>query len=251
LISDYGFSVLELQYGPGARENLTLACVQVLVFSGQWPRPTGRKAPKFEIAKTRMALELSCPYCSKAMKLADSAAGLTVKCPRCGNRLKVAVDQEGTTSFEEGYMVVEETPCPCCRGALPLGAGVCAHCGYDLETRKRPVTYHEANDEVEVVGSKFLGTYTEFVFRHDAFEGWLLFIDSRESSLSTWFAKLVLRECAEAWINYFQVSADSGSMNLDVIDRSSHRRRVYSGDSSAMEWLINRLRKSGLEIKRV
>jgi phage FluMu protein Com len=198
-----------------------------------------------------MPLELSCPYCSKAMKLADSAAGLTVKCPRCGNRLKVAVGQAGFTSTEEVFTVVEDSPCPCCHGLLALGSTVCSHCGYDTETRKRPKVHHRSDDEIEIVGSQFLGTYTEFVFRRDPFEGWLMFIDAREASLSVWYARLVLREYKEAWVNYFQISADSGSMNLDLIDREDGQRRVYSGDSSAMEWLIERLRTAGLEIKRL
>src|SRR5579864_9045485 len=131
-----------------------------------------------------MPLELSCPYCSKAMKLADSAAGLIVKCPRCKNRLKVAVDQDGVTNLEEGFQVVEEAACPCCRSALAIGATVCSRCGYDVETRQRPVMQRRSGDEVEIIGSQFLGTYTEFTFRQDPFEGWVLFIDSRELTLS-------------------------------------------------------------------
>ncbi len=205
----------------------------------------------FEIQQARMPLEISCPYCSKPMKLADSAAGLTIKCPRCNNRLRVGLDMEASTSSEPVFQVVEESSCPCCGGELALGAAVCMRCGYDMETRQRPILQRWNGDEIETIGSPVFGVYTEFVFRHDPFEGWVLFIDSRESTRSTGYVKLVLSEYVQAWINYFQVSADSGSMNLDMIDREGFCQRVYAGDAGAMEWLIDRFRKAGLEVKRV
>jgi hypothetical protein len=217
---------------------------------------TGRQVstfpePKAASRRTRMPLELSCPYCSKAMKLADSAAGLIVKCPRCKNRLKVDPGQSGSSGFEESFQVVEDWACPCCKAALALGAIVCVRCGYDFETRQRPEMQRRSDDAFEIVGSQFLGTYTEFIVRRDAFEGWLLFVDSREHSVSTGYAKFVLSEYEQAWVNYFQVSPDSGSMNLDLIDREGLSYRVFSGDSSAMEWLIGHLRDAGIDIKRI
>ncbi len=198
-----------------------------------------------------MPLEILCPFCSKSMKLADSAAGLTVKCPRCKNRLKVGINQEPSPASVESFQVVEETSCPCCQSLLGIDDEVCNRCGYDLQTRQRPVVPRRSGDEIETIGSPVLGIYTEFVFRHDPFEGWVLFIDSRESALSTGYVKLVLSEYMQAWINYFQISIDSGSMYLDMIDREGFRHRVYAGDAGVMEWLILRFQRAGVEVKRI
>ena len=198
-----------------------------------------------------MPLELSCPYCAKAMKLADSTAGLVVICPRCKNRLKVGAGQPEHSGHEEGFQVVEDSSCPCCHSPFAIGATVCGKCGYDLETRQRPMIQPRTGDEVQIVGSQFLGTYTEFLFRRDPFEGYVLFVDTREASLSTGYSKLVLSEFRQALINHFQISEDSGSMNLDLIDQAGDLHRVYAGDSSPMEWLIERFQLAGLEVKRV
>src|ERR1043166_3425778 len=64
--------------------------------------------------------------------------------------------------------------CPCCQADMAAGAVLCLQCGYDAQTGKRPAPAYRTHDEVEEIGSRALGSFTEYIFRRDPNDGLVL-----------------------------------------------------------------------------
>ncbi len=101
-------------------------------------------------------IKFACPHCQQHIQAEPGYAGMQISCPACGGSLTVPGSQGAsapTVAAIAGKSAVAPVPvpayvspqgpaaggCPSCGGALPRGALLCTHCGYNLATGQRTV----------------------------------------------------------------------------------------------------------------
>ncbi len=92
-----------------------------------------------------MTIPVACK-CGKKLAAKDEFAGKTVKCPQCGQPLKIPTAKAKSAASdvsaahklldELGLSAHEGERCPECGEALPSGAVLCVHCGYNLKLKR-------------------------------------------------------------------------------------------------------------------
>jgi predicted RNA-binding Zn-ribbon protein involved in translation (DUF1610 family) len=62
------------------------------------PVPTGGRAVNGAEARSHV-IRFKCPYCGKALKVADTDAGKKGKCPGCGKRMRIPQTEASDTEI--------------------------------------------------------------------------------------------------------------------------------------------------------
>jgi DNA-directed RNA polymerase subunit RPC12/RpoP len=118
-------------------------------------------------------MKFECPHCQQHIQADDGYAGMQINCPACNgalmvpgslpapapaaapppalsaqppvpSRLSIRVTTPASAPAEAPAAPAPQTgstagACPSCGSALPRGAVLCTHCGYNLVTRQRTV----------------------------------------------------------------------------------------------------------------
>ena len=105
--------------------------------------------------------KFSCPHCGQHLQAESGYEGMQISCPSCQGSMVVpgepSVPNLAATSASRPSTISSPPPptssrpapsaptqagasgCPSCGAALPRGAVLCTHCGYNLVTRQRTV----------------------------------------------------------------------------------------------------------------
>jgi uncharacterized RDD family membrane protein YckC/predicted RNA-binding Zn-ribbon protein involved in translation (DUF1610 family) len=118
-----------------------------------------------------MSILVSCPACSKQLKVRDEAAGKRVKCPECGGVIEIPVPADvmdaeaaddhpfaigqtssaGDVSSDGGKY--DRKPCPACGEMIVKSAAKCRFCGEifdpDFKTRSKSNRRSSSRDDFE------------------------------------------------------------------------------------------------------
>jgi hypothetical protein len=199
-----------------------------------------------------MSIEITCPNCSRKLRVRDDKAGRQIKCPGCGDAIPVpAADAE-----EGAYDLAEAVTCPSCRRGLAKGAVVCVECGYDFRTRRKHRTTYSGGGFSRDFGLTWLGSFHRYTFDRARDGGWLLSVSRRLFFLPLGTRQYDLRQYQSAVTDY----TDGGDFYRDGADiyclalESKRGRRVTiyrGGNEEMMSWLIESLQETaGLSVQR-
>ena len=195
-----------------------------------------------------MPIEITCPNCSRKLRLRDDKAGRQIKCPGCGKALPVpAADAD-----EEAYDLAEAVTCPSCRRGLARGAVVCVECGYDFRTRRKLRTTYSGGGFSRDFGLTWLGSFHRYTFSRFRDGGWLLSVSRRLFFLPLGTHEYDLRKYDSAVTDYTD-GGDSGDIyTLALQGKRGRRVTIYSGGSQEMmSWLVDSLQETaGLSVER-
>lgn len=84
-----------------------------------------------------MSITLSCPHCSRAVQIPDTAAGKNARCPFCRAVFPTPVRAVPFQPIPVPVLPVEKTHCSYCREQVQPDARVCPHCREVLDNRLR------------------------------------------------------------------------------------------------------------------